>query len=293
MNRIKATLEAQQADIQTARGEFERKSKKPEDKIAVKAHRKAGIDLGRRASKEYQEMAERATVSYVEKPKPKVTGGIAQKAHRNIPRKGKAVGGAYLFEGEYATREEANAIKRAYRSNGFFVTVRPLKGGGYSVWIKEGFKIGGKRKKAEDTRIEPHPYDLFKDVKTVKGQNRIIKAGAQTVGRTVANLTDLGTLPKYQPPNFQISRSGYKPLEYKQVGVKQYQYSGYKPIAYKPVSTEPMFKSFQPYQVKQNEPYYRKSEYVPIGEFGVKGNWAKKRKHKKLKAKRARLVGVK
>jgi len=273
MDRIRATLEAQQSEMQAARGEFERKSKQPQDTIQVRAHRKAGkIDLGRRASKEYQEMRERADISYVE-PKTRAKGTAQQRAHQARTPKAKPES-SWIFEGTYATKAEADAVRRNYKRNGYFVMVKRMGQGGYSLWIKPIGKVSDKR---------------LKGIKGGKERKGIVTQGVEIAGRTGANLTSLGSLPEYKPPDFKLAKSGYKPLDYKPVEAK----SGYTPLTYKPVSAEPMFKSFQPYKPVTNEPYYKKSEYVPIGEFGVKGAWAKKRKRKKVKAKRARLVGVK
>lgn len=273
MDRIRATLEAQQSEIQAARGEFERKAKQPQDTIQARAHRKSGkVDLGRRASKEYQEMHERADISYVE-PKTRARGTVQQRAHKNVKRV-PIKPSSWIFEGTYATKAEAEIVKKQYRRNGYFVMVKRMGQGGYSLWIKPIGRVDGKR---------------LKDIKVGRERKGIVTQGVEIAGRTGANLTSLGSLPEYKPPDFKLAKSGYKPLDYKPVEAK----SGYKPLTYKPISAEPMFKSFQPYKPVTNEPYYKKSEYVPIGEFGVKGNWAKKRKRKKVKSKRARLVGVK
>lgn len=274
MDIVREQLEKAQADIQTSHGEFERKAPQSQDKASVRAHKKGGRDSVRRASKEYQEQVQRATVTYIGKGKPK-KGGAAKAAHakRVKPTPTIRTGtGGWVFEGTYGTRAEAEVVRKGYRRSGYFVTVRRLSGAGYSVWIKPMGAVDVK---------------WAKMLKGGKEQKGVVTRTLETTGRTVGSLTSLGSLPEYQPPDFKVAKSGYTPLQYKQTQVGKYQ-----PMTYQPVSTEPMFRSFQPYKPIRNEPYYRKSEYVPIGEFGVRGNWAKKHKKRK-KLKQVRLAGVK
>jgi hypothetical protein len=120
----------------------------------------------------------------------------------------------------------------------------------------------------------------------------------------VANLTSLGSLPEYTPPNFALKGSGYKPLDYKPISdAPMFKPTGFKTMDYKPMSAGSYYKPGE-YKTIGNEPYYRPSQYQPIGQFGSVINnppnisglqrseiaEPKKRKKKK-KTKEPRLIG--
>lgn len=97
----------------------------------------------------------------------------------------------------------------------------------------------GKEKTEEKVELlEPHPYDLTKDLRSYKGRKKLYREAIKTIGETVSNITALGTVPEYIPPSFKIRPSGYSPLDYK---VRQTsEMSGYTPSTYKPLEYRPI-----------------------------------------------------
>jgi hypothetical protein len=86
-----------------------------------------------------------------------------------------------------------------------------------------------------------------------------------------------GALPEYKPPDFKLTRSGYKPLEYKAIdNAPMFKSTGFKTMKYEPIG---------------NEPYFKSKEYVPIGQFGANRQYSEPVKRKRRKTKEPRLVG--
>jgi hypothetical protein len=127
-------------------------------------------------------------------------------------------------------------------------------------------------------------YNLKSKIRQFANKDRSIE------GPSGARWASFGTLPEYKPPNFQLDKSGYKPLDYKPIdNAPMFKPTGFKTMDYKPISAEPYYK---PSGVG-TQPYYRKSEYVPIGQFGggSSSSISEPRKQKKKKSKEPRLVG--
>lgn len=263
---IRAEQERIENEMQNARAEFERKKPQPQDNAQVRAHKKSGHDRIRASAKADQDIREKYQARY--------TGGVKSTSPRPTPSSG-SVGSGWILEGNYGTRADANIVRRNLKSQGFFVKVTPkLKDGSYNVWKKEGATVKS--------------YKL-KLGKKGKGRGRVGGESGELAPPTEARWVDFGTLPEYKPPNFQLDKSGYKPLDYHPLETKpMFQYTGFKTMDYKPISSEAYYKPSEYKPIGGGE-YYKKSEYVPIGQFGVKGNWGKKRKRK---SKAVRIKGV-
>ena len=148
----------------------------------------------------------------------------------------------------------------------------------------------------------PKKSDRVYDLRIKSGSRGKDRGGSLSGG--VANLTSLGSLPEYTPPNFALKGSGYKPLDYKPISdAPMFKPTGFKTMDYKPMSAGSYYKPGE-YKTIGNEPYYRPSQYQPIGQFGSVINnppnisglqrseiaEPKKRKKKK-KTKEPRLIG--
>jgi hypothetical protein len=276
-DKIREEQERIQNELQNAQAEQARKIPNTADKASVRAHSVRRKDRVRASAKGHQDVIEQYQAKYV--------GGAT-----SAPKSPKAqkMGSDWKLEGTYGTRKDANLVQRNYKSQGYFVRVIRLKEGGYNVWIKEGGSVKS--------------YNLkTKGGKEISGGGYGVGQTVETTGRTVERLTSLGSLPEYKPPNFQLAKSGYKPLDYRPIDNKpMFQYTGFKTMDYKPISNEPYYK---PSGVG-NEPYYKQFEYRPIGQFGSVLNNppnisglqrseepVKKVRKKKRKSKEPRLIG--
>jgi len=272
---IRAEQERIQNDLQNAQAEQARKTPNVADSASVRSRKKSGKDTLRASAKAHQDTVEQYQAKY--------TGGAT---HTPRPPKAPKVPSGWTLEGNYGTRKDANLVARNLKSQGMFTMVRRMGDGSYNVWKRDGLTVKS--------------YKLKIGKGSSGGRSGEDRGGSLSGG--VANLTSLGSLPEYKPPNFQLAKSGYTPLDYKPIDNKpMFQYTGFKTMDYKPISTEPYYK---PSGVG-NEPYYRPHQYQPIGQFGSVLNnppnisglqrsesvaEPKKRK-KKSKSKEPRIVG--
>jgi len=264
---IRAEQERIENEAQNARAEFERSKPQPGDKASVRARKKSGHDRIRASAKAHQDVVEQYQAKY--------TGGATPR----VPKPPK-MGTGWVLEGTYGTKADANIVRRNYKDT-HFVRVLRLSAGGYNVWIKE--RVAG-----TGGAVKSYKLKLGK-----KGRGG--GEGRELAPPTEARWVDFGTLPEYKPPNFQLDKSGYKPLDYQPISDKPlFQPTGFKTMEYKPISSEPYYK---PSGVG-DQPYYRKFEYRPIGQFGsvinnppnISGLQSEPKKRKK-KAKEPRMVG--
>jgi len=238
---IRAEQERIQNDLQNAQAEQARKTPNAADKASVRARKKSGKDTLRASAKSYQDTVEQYQAKY--------TGKATASPPKASPSPS-TPGSGWVLEGNYGTRADANIIRRKYKDTHFVKVPARLKDGSYNVWIKEKGVGVGKSAKA---------YDLKGKIKAFKDRDRELEPPG------AARWVDFGTLPEYKPPNFQLDKSGYKPLDYKPVEDKpMFQYTSFKTMDYKPIGGEPYYK---PSGVG-NEPYYKPHTYQPIGQFG-------------------------
>lgn len=268
---IRAEQERIENEMQNAQAEFERSKPQPQDKASVRARKKSGRDRIRASAKGHQDVIEKYQAKYV--------GPVPSRP--SAPSGGTAkVGSGWTLEGNYGTRKDANLVARNLKSSGMFTMVRRMGDGSYNVWKREGATVKS--------------YKLKLDK---KGKGRKGRGGEdrELAPPSEARWVDFGTLPEYKPPNFQLDKSGYKPLDYKPIETKSFQYTGFKTMTYKPIGTEPYYK---PSGVG-DQPYYKKFEYRPIGQFGtvinnppnISGLQGEPVKRKKRKSKEPRMVG--
>lgn len=169
-----------------------------------------------------------STVTYV--PSAGEVGKVNVTTAKKWKKKRGKIRSKWEYAGFYPTRAEVKKARVGFKRNGYAVRSLKVEGGGFDVYIKrERGAIG-------------------------------VKSAVETTGRTIAKLTEPGTVPQYTPPDMSIKGTYYKPIAYKPVEGGAY---------YKPMKYEPAFKQFQPYKPIGNEPYYRSKEYVPIGQFGA------------------------
>lgn len=261
---MRAEQERIENELQNAQAAYERSKPQPQDKASVRAHKKSGRDSIRASAKSHQDVIEKYQARYI--------GGVKSKPSSGTPK----VGNGWTLEGNYGTRKDANLVARNLKSSGMFTMVRRMNDGSYNVWKKEGLTVKS--------------YKL-KIGKEGKGGRR----GEGGFDRPVAppseaRWVDFGTLPEYKPPNFQLDKSGYKPLDYKPIDSSpMFKPTGFKTMDYKPISTEPYYK---PSGVG-TQPYYRKFEYKPIGQFGGGSSSyiTSSEPRKRRKSKEPRMVG--
>lgn len=257
---IRAEQERIQNDLQNAQAEQARQSPNVADKASARARKKSGRDRIRASARGHQDVVEQYQARY--------TGGATPTAR---PAKAAKMGTGWVLEGTYGTKADANIVRRNYKDT-HFVRVLRLSAGGYNVWIKErGDAVSGKVAKS---------YNLDRKISEFKGTDRRLAPPSE------AHWASFGTLPEYKPPNFQLDKSGYKPLDYKPIdNTPMFKYSGFKTMDYKPIGSEP---------------YYKPYEYRPIGQFGSVINnppnisglqRPEPKKRKKKKSKEPRLVG--
>lgn len=260
-DRIREEQERLQNDLQNAQAEQARTTPNVADKISVRTRKKSGRDEIRRARTGYEETASKAYKAWPTKKTPRPSSRTTH-AGTSTPA------GGYTLEGNYPTKADANAQKRTYKAT-HFATVRRLGDGTYNLWIKArttGTPTTGGTAKAKKYRtLREALADKNLTAKERIGiiaryQSKEEGKFVDTAGRTVANLTALGSVPQYTPPNMHVEPShfkmgGYTMGQYKmgdykmgQVTNPPYQYSGYKPMG--------------------NEPYFKTQPYQPIGEFG-------------------------
>jgi hypothetical protein len=276
-DKIREEQERIQNELQNAQAEQARKIPNTADKASVRAHSVRRKDRVRASAKGHQDVIEQYQAKYV--------GGATSMPK---PPKASKVASGWTLEGNYGTRKDANLVSRNLRAAGNFTMVRRMADGTYNVWKKDGASVKSYKLKT-------------KGGKEISGGGYGVGQTVETTGRTVERLTSLGSLPEYKPPNFQLAKSGYKPLDYRPIDNKpMFQYTGFKTMDYKPISNEPYYK---PSGVG-NEPYYKPHQYQPIGQFGSVLNNppnisglqrseepVKKVRKKKRKSKEPRLIG--
>jgi hypothetical protein len=259
-DKVRANLERQENELQNTIAARERLSPNQADKVQVRVRKKAGKDYVRASAKGYQDTIETYQAKYAGRKTPKV--GKAQTQAR-----GEGIGGEWQFEGVYGTRADASAVRRNYKSQGYFTRVTRLKDGGYNVWIKEG------------ASVKSYKLKIGKGEKGLKGLRGI---DSPVEGPGTNRWSSFGTLPEYKPPDFKLAQSGYKPLDYKPIdNAPMFKPTGFKTMDYKPISNEPYYKS------GSNQTFFR--EYVPIGQFGVRTS-SEPVKRKRKKSREPRLV---
>jgi hypothetical protein len=271
-DKVKEQQERIQDELEKAQNEQSSSAPNTADTISVRYRNKPKKDRVAARVAHYGRQSEKAQAVYRDK-------GVRSKSRSTFKGTGAPAGVGYVLEGNYPTKADVNSVKRNYKAT-HFATARRLSDGTYNLWIKER-GVGGKSTTA--TKVTKS-YDLKGKIREFASKDRSIE------GPGTNRWSSFGTLPEYKPPNFKLDQSGYKPLDYKPIdNAPMFKPTGFKTMEYKPIGTEAYYK---PSKVG-SEPYYKKSEYVPIGQFGGSQtrSYSEPVKRKRKKSKEPRLIG--